>query len=251
MESRRSKIKRYSSELLRIFSGLVAPLLLLSQSIPNPPAFEVISVRPSQTTGGSIIWKLAGGRFKADRVSLKTLIEYAYDITDDQLDGGEKWTTSDHFDIVATPEHAVGNDPVFREQQVKLMIRSLLADRFRLKLTHRTKELPVYLLSLDKNPPKLEPTVHDPGRQVRVSRNGQLLEMTFQAAPVTYFARYLSTQLKRLVVDQTDIQGAFDFTLEWEPNLEATLATATSADGPPSMPAAEADSSGPSIFTAI
>jgi uncharacterized protein (TIGR03435 family) len=61
--------------------------------------------------------------------------------------------------------------------------------------------------------------------------------MTFQAAPTAYLARSLSMELKKKVVDETNLQGAFDCKLEWTPDMDRSA--------PPSDPG------GPSIFTAI
>ena len=101
-----------------------------------------------------------------------------------------------------------------------------------------------YVLSVAKNGPKMNPTTQPPGPQARMSRNGQMRVLTFQAAPISYVARLLSQQLKKKVVDETNLQGAFDFKLEWAPDMDSV--------GPPgaARPASAAPA-GPSIFTAI
>jgi len=77
----------------------------------------------------SVINRLPGGRFTAEKATLKILVKWAYELTDDELVGGPKWTDSGRYDIVATPESDAGNESVSRDRQIRPMLRSLLADR--------------------------------------------------------------------------------------------------------------------------
>jgi uncharacterized protein (TIGR03435 family) len=76
-----------------------------------------------------VINRLPGGRFTAEKATLKILVKWAYELTDDELVGGPKWTDSGRYDIVATPESDAGNESVSRDRQIRPMLRSLLADR--------------------------------------------------------------------------------------------------------------------------
>ncbi|HXM39684.1 MAG TPA: TIGR03435 family protein [Bryobacteraceae bacterium] len=192
------------------------------------------SIQPSKPAEQSVITRLPGGRFTAEKSTLKILVKWAYELTDDELVGGPKWTDSDRYDIVATPENDAGNEQVGRDGQIRMMVRSMLADRFKLAMHREAREMPAYVLSVSKDGPKLTATTHPPGPQVRMRWNGQMRIMTFQAAPVSYVARSLSAQLHRKVVDETNVQGAFDCKLEWSPDMDRA-----------------APQSGPSIFTAI
>jgi uncharacterized protein (TIGR03435 family) len=226
---------------------LSAPLLLLGQAPPSSPAFEAASIKPSQPGDRSVINRSAGGRFTADKATLKILVKWAYELTDDELAGGPKWTDSDRYDIVATPEQDAGNEQVARDGQVRLMLRSLLADRFKLAMHREAREMPAYVLSVPKDGPKLTATTHPPGPQILVNGNGPMRSLTFQAAPTSYIARYLSTQLHRKVVDETNVKGTFDCTLEWSPDMDRLTPPAAAGD----TPAGSSDPGGPSIFTAI
>lgn len=144
------------------------------------------------------------------------------------------------------------------------MIQSLLADRFKLKVSHSTRELPVYALVVAKTGPKLHDAkpgdtypngIKGPdGRPVGGAgmmrmRPGQLIGQGFSIASL---AGLLSQQLGRTVMDQTGLKGNYDFTLQWTSDQRPVampagpVGVSSGADGvPPS------DSSGPSIFTAL
>jgi uncharacterized protein (TIGR03435 family) len=136
-----------------------------------------------------VITRLPGGRFTAEKVTLKLLVKWAYELTDEELAGGPKWTESDRYDIVATPESDAGNEPVGRDRKIRIMVRSLLADRFGLVMHLEKRDMPAYVLSVARDGAKLEATRHPPGPQLQISGNGQTRVMTFQAAPTGYIAR--------------------------------------------------------------
>jgi uncharacterized protein (TIGR03435 family) len=218
---------------------LISAAFLCGQTSPPSPAFEAASIKPSAPGDRSVINRSAGGRFTADKASLRVLVKWAYELTDDELEGGPKWTDSDRYDIVATPEQDAGNEPVARDGQIRMMVRSLLADRFKLAMHREAREMPAYVLSVSKDGPKLTATTYPAGPQVRMAGMGQMRSMTFQAAPTSYIARYLSTQLHRKVVDQTNLKGTFDCRLEWAPDMDRLA------------PQVASDPGGPSIVTAI
>ena len=104
----------------------------------------------------------------ASNVTLKILLQTAYGVKDSQISGAPGWFDSDHFDVEAKPEDApaagqpkLGRDD--REEQMKLMLQTLLADRFKLTLHHDTKELPLYALVVAKNGPKFHAAAVAPG----------------------------------------------------------------------------------------
>src|SRR4029077_9524997 len=92
-----------------------------------------------------------GGRFRASATTLKFLLEWAYGIQPSQHSGGPSWIDTDRYDIVAKAE---GNAT---DAQMKLMVQTLLAERFQLKLHHERKELSAYVVSVGKTAPKLFP----------------------------------------------------------------------------------------------
>ncbi len=138
-------IYRFTATL--VFIGLAA------LADPNPPAFDVASIKPNQMGN-------AGGE-KSERenitvspegvmmrnVSLRSCLRWAYDVKDFQI-SGPGWLASEKYDIAAktAPPTSAG--------QLRLMMQTLLADRFKLALHRETKDLPVYALVVGKNGPK-------------------------------------------------------------------------------------------------
>jgi uncharacterized protein (TIGR03435 family) len=140
------------------------------------------------------------------------------------------------------------------------MVQSLLAERFNLKVSHETRELPVYALVIAKNGPKLTPTTAPPvappgdrppgepnphNRGIMMKGNGDL---TGSGTSISLLADVLSRQQElgnRLVLDKTGLTGDYDWTLKWTPT---SMSPASGADVTP-PPAG--DSSAPSLFTAI
>src|SRR5258708_18510247 len=118
------------------------------QSLAEASAFEVASITPCKPGTpeprlehtGMAQFTSPGGRFRASATTLKFLLEWAYGIQPAQHLGGPSWIDTDRYDIVARAE---GNPT---DDQMKLMTRTLLAERFELKFHRESKELPVLVM---------------------------------------------------------------------------------------------------------
>ena len=84
-------------------------------------------------------------------VTLKELIAFTYRIQQFQISGGPRWIGSDRFDVEGKAE-----DPKADFDQLRLMLRSLFEDRFKLKVHRETKESPAYALVVGKGGPKIK-----------------------------------------------------------------------------------------------
>jgi uncharacterized protein (TIGR03435 family) len=246
------------------------------QSTAAPrPSFEVASIKrhpPGDNTsrfGGPDI-----SRFSATNVTVKFLIEFAYHVEDFQISGGPSWIAYDKFDVDAKVEDSIAGQmqklPVTQQSdQLKLMVQSLLADRFKLSVSHATKELPIFALVVAKGGPKLTeaaaPDATDnsargtspasaenhgtdtrPGRVVFSARDGQV-NVTAKATPMTDMATLLSRQLRRPVLDQTGLKATYDWALQWAAGTGLGGGPLPAVPGSADAP----DFSGPSIFTAL
>jgi uncharacterized protein (TIGR03435 family) len=233
------------------------------------PSFEVASVKPNHS--GDMRTRIMGrpGNLSATGITTKMLIANAYGVKDFQVSGGPSWIDSERYDIDAKADDARMEElrklpPQDVMKQMGLMLQSLLAERFQLKVTRTTKELPVYALVVGKNGPKFQeakPGGNIPdgfkgpdGRpakypnMIRLSR-GQL---NGQGILMTTFVAVLSQQLGRTVLDQTGLKGNYDISLQWtpDPGTPAGMAGPPPGAGPaPDSP--PPDTSGPSIFTAV
>jgi bla regulator protein BlaR1 len=126
-----------------IVVGMLSAPRLLAQVPAGPtngPAFEAASVKPNGSGAGRGLAPQPGGRFTGTNVTTAMLIRFAYDLPDFQIFGGPKWLNSDRFDVVAKAE---GDVP---REQTRLMLRRLLAERFRLAAHTETRELPIYAM---------------------------------------------------------------------------------------------------------
>src|SRR5271154_1950521 len=107
------------------------------------PAFEVASVKkirdysPIATMNGDI----SHGRLTLNNAHIKQMIAVAYEIQGIRIEGGPGWIDSDQFQIAAKAE-----DPDTTDKQVRIMLQTLLAERFQLRIHRETKPLPSYTL---------------------------------------------------------------------------------------------------------
>jgi len=266
MTNRISEKLSFSNKLLLTVGGVLAvagPMLL---GVVNPthlnaqsataakPSFAVASIKPSNSADQRLRTKILPQQVTVSNVTVKKLIEIAYNLKDFQISGGPSWMDSALFDIDARPE-GIGNPG--------LMLQSLLAERFQLVVRHDTKELPVYALVVAKNGPKFkdahesDPNIPElngrsdipAGSRMRVNivRRGRL---TTQGSDMTTLASQLSRFLGRTVVDKTGLKGSYDLKLEWAPD-EIQVANFQDLGVPEGAGAPPADWRGPTLFTAL
>ena len=173
----------------------------------NHPAFEVASIKPDRTdTSPHRFQFLPGGRFRAVSTWVKYMIEQAYDLKDYQVSGGPAWIISDRFDVEAKAADG-GTD----ERQMRLMLQSLLADRFQLKIRRETKEFPVYDLMVAKNGTKVKPL--EPGDASDCRReNSEICGLRTMAR----LEDFLTNVTGRPVFDKTGIQGDYNLLITFD-----------------------------------
>jgi uncharacterized protein (TIGR03435 family) len=230
--------------------GRVAGIILASVVILRVSAFaqsnlsfEVASVKQNISgQRGESLPPPKGGRFTATNVSLLHLIDYAYHVQEFQVVGADGWLNSERYDVVAK---ASDNAP---EGQVRLMVQSLLTDRFNLKLRRDERQLPLYVLVVGKDGLKMPRAtqdctqISDPSVPCGGFRIRQRSQLTGRNVPVDELIDVLALLTGRYVANKTGLSGNFDIQLEWSP--DETLAL-----GPePDAPAMEA---GNSLFTSL
>lgn len=228
------------------------------------PSFEVASIKPNKSAIRMTRFFFTPDGLSATNVTLEALIQMSYRVQDFQISGGPKWANSEHYDIEAKVDSsAVEELKKLSFEQRRLMVQSLLADRFKLALHSETKELPVYALVIGKSGLKLQeakpgdtypngihgPDGHAGGAGLMHMQRGQL---TAQALPMEELTQLLSQQLGRTVLDKTGLTGKYDFTLKWTPEeIHAPMSKGPEGGGQGPDSPSQPDSSGPSIFTAI
>jgi uncharacterized protein (TIGR03435 family) len=217
---------------------------------PSPsvsPSFEVASIKPVRE-GDHTRVSFNYNSLVATGVTLKDLIELAYNVNDSQLSGTSGWANSARYEVQAKMDDATAETlkklPTEQKQeQRRLMVQSLLAERFKLKVSQSSKELPIYVLASAKKGASLSQTnLPDNATSGITTSRGQT---KFSGISLLVFVNWLSQQVGRKVVDQTGLQGKYDFTLNWAPESKGP---APDNQDPASL---APDSSGPSIFTAL
>jgi uncharacterized protein (TIGR03435 family) len=193
----------------------------------NLPAYDVVAIRPNKSGSGAINFGGGADRYSATNIPINLLIQYAYDLkTTDLVSGLPGWADSARFDVDAKMDEedfaALNKLPLEeRMAQRQSMMRSLLADRFQLKVHRVSKELPIYALVVAKSGFKLKDADpnHTDGAHagMRMSLNGQL---TAQAIPISTLAANLSVRVDRIVVDKTGLTGKYDIVLQWAPDRD-------------------------------
>lgn len=148
------------------------------------------------------------------------------------------------------------------QEHIRMIVQSMLADRFNLKVSRTTKEVPAYALVVAKLGPKLTETKHPPPPRMgeKLPANHAFRGLRFmgwgglsgEAAPTSLLVNGLTQQLGRLVVDETGLKSRYDFTLKWTPDQEQRAVFIQATGGHPGMgKAPAAERSGPSIYTAL
>jgi bla regulator protein BlaR1 len=243
-------------------------------------SFEVASVKPTNRPSPPTFSldpgnaKPAGGRFSAS-FPLSAFIEFAYKLqpgeAEPALAKSEKWARSGLFDIEAKAE---GNPT---KDQMRLMMQSLLAERFKLAIHFETHVVPVFALTLvkpGKTGPKLHPHSAGPPcpdsyalptpAEITSSKavfppvcgaalswgkpnamwlvGGRNITLAYLASSIFSYGR-MAGDVDKPVVDQTGLKGTFDFTIEYNFKLPPV--------GPPGADAQPRDSQGPTFLEAL
>jgi uncharacterized protein (TIGR03435 family) len=181
------------------------------------PGVEVATIKPNNTDGSTMqVLTFRGRNLITVNSSLADLMMFAYSVQMKQIIGAPEWIEKDRYDINATPD--VEGTPT--ADQVRIMIRKLLADRFQLKFHHDKRELSAFVLTVGKDGPKLKPSqpngnLHGIG--VQPAKTGAM--MFANNSPIPAFTSFLqSLVLDRPVVDQTGLTGRYDLTVTFTPD---------------------------------
>ena len=242
----------------------------------NQLSFEAASVKPDKSDASPYsnfplnsgdFYTSNGGLFSATNFPLVTYIFFAYKIMGNQahfvvpqLPG---WVMTDRFDIQA---RAAGNST---KDQMRLMMQSLLADRFKLFIHNEMREVPVLafvLVKPGKTGPQLQPHPADAPCETSVappSRDNSIPDIFLRTAPggfpaicngilgipptvagrsrlggrnvtIGFMADMFSQRvdLGRPMIDETGLTGTFDFLLEFTPEPKSSTPNSNTAPDP-------------------
>jgi uncharacterized protein (TIGR03435 family) len=258
--------------MLLIVAGIVTLVTSAIAQTTTPPAateFDVASIKLNNSSNlpplnpvvlmvlrnGAMYTR--NGRYSMQGINATTpsvLIQAAYNVRDFQILEAPGWVSNERYDV----EARAAEGTTF--EQMRPMLQSLLADRFKLAVRRETRQLPVYELLPARDGLTIVPTSEGScvprekavlfgplmcGGMRRQAANPALERKdTIEAAgvPMSTLIDFLTSESGRTVLDKSGFTDVFNFRLEFA----STLPGGFTADAPaPSAPA------GVSIFTAI
>jgi uncharacterized protein (TIGR03435 family) len=193
----------------------------------NIPTFEVASIKPNITGDARSGYNTGQRGFVGTNVTARSLIRYAYHVQDFQLVDTPDWVRNERYDVIAKSDHEPQDD------EMRLMMRALLAERFQLTAHHDKRELSIYALVMLRADHRLGPNITksekdctaDCGTSVNESR--QAATLIGRGISMDALAVRLSDSANRVVVDRTGLSANYDVNLSWTPEQSATTTGAS------------------------
>jgi uncharacterized protein (TIGR03435 family) len=177
------------------------------------PSFEVVTIKPSRREPLDKGFGERGRRFTVINDSVTDLITLAYGLHLQQIAGAPSWAASEKFDI----EGEADGEGLPSLDQWKSMLRKMMADRFHLAFHMEKKELSVYMLTVSKTGMKLTKSLNQDGLAGLGLRG--LGSVVGRSANMGNFRNFMQGfVLDRPVLDQTGVEGRYDFQLDWTPD---------------------------------
>jgi bla regulator protein blaR1 len=235
-----------SAVMVPIAVGVFRTPSVRAQQPAGTLEFDAVSVKASDpnSRNGTVVSLTPGAGLHVINATLKDLIETAYDARALQILGGPSWAGVAKYDVTGTPNpHPVGAVGAIPSQpgdnDVRLKVQAMLKDRFQLQLHREMRIVAIYSLVVAKGgikPDGLRAT-DSPHRGVNAGRGTILGE----AATMMDLTSKLPRLLDRPVVNNTGLEGKYDFKLEWTPDPGPSAPDSQPAETP----------LGPSIFSAL
>lgn len=238
--------------MTRTLFGILLCLTAAAQSADERLEFEAATIKPAiqadlQGVYGNLFPMImrggpgtaSPGQISFKNASLRSILMSAYSLKQHQI-SGPQWIQTTGFNIEAKLPHGA------TKEQIKVMLRNLLAERFKLEAHRETREIPVFALVVGKNGPKLA-AAKDPddgGGSFGPWKGNARWAATNQTT--RNISDFLSPLMERPVVDLTGLTDKYDFTLYWtaEYPMVRSGPKALGVDAEPSDPA-------PTIFAAV
>jgi uncharacterized protein (TIGR03435 family) len=225
--------------------------IAVAQTPVVKPSFEVASVRPVDPSNSVFVGMSADPSIVSYRnLTLRDAIRGAYMVRDFLIVGPD-WLSTARFEIDAKLPSGTSTE------QIPLMFQSLLEERFKLTWRREPKEMQVYALVVGKDGPKLKPadmkmmnnepmamgTDGKPRSAVMFGGSTSAMTITAPSASLLTLVGVMTRFTSRPVVDETGIEGLYDFSL--------TFAAETDAGLPPGFQGNGASEPAPSVSEAV
>jgi len=234
-------------------------------------AFDHVTIQPSNPSNTNSSMQIEPGAFTEKNTSLTSLIAFAYGVHEYQVTGMPSWADTEKFDIDATWKETPGTPNVtfgatsssaissagvpppppppppsavvpdhLGPGQLQAMLKTLLAERFNLRLTPQSENLPIFELVVASGGSKLtasslSPATTDAGKSLTIVREKSSFssgnhELMISNASPGVLADMLSQQLNYQVVDKTGLTGRYDITIHWPQGQSSEETSATLED---------------------
>jgi uncharacterized protein (TIGR03435 family) len=197
-------------------AALAIPALALAQSFAprGSQVFEVASVKPSppNTQGTGVRPAPGGRRYIGSGIPLRSYLYVAYQVRPEQIAGGPSWLDNELYDL-----NAEADQPTSIEN-LHIMLQNILTDRFKLQFHFEKKEMQAYTLTVDKNGTKNLTAHPNPsaGEVVLDQSIGPgLNKWHAHCASMDFFTWRLSQTVPDPIINQTRLEGCFDFELNF------------------------------------
>ena len=188
--------------------GLVAAGLMAQTA-----RFEVAVIRPSGAApdSGTSFNTFEGGRIKIINEPVRLLVRVAFGLQNSQIAGGPAWLDTDRYDL----EAKTGRPEKPRPGEISPMMQDLLRDRFHLQVHREPRETSVYALVAAKGGTRLTPSADGEVSGMKTGSSNGGTTSVATATSLDLLATYVGNRLGRIVVNETGLKGAYDFTLTW------------------------------------
>jgi uncharacterized protein (TIGR03435 family) len=228
----------------RLRTEILAALFLALAALAHAqaPAFDVASIKLHKD-GPRVAPDFSNGRFTFSG-PVQWLISMAYQLpinSSPLLSGGPDWIRrrNEMYDIDAKGSFPDGLSTSAREERERLMMQSLLADRFKLEIRREAKEMPVYVLVVDAGGPRLEKSTLTEGDCAQTQPDNQIPCHQFnggqgrglhaRAATMDDLAAFVENWTERPLLNKTNIVGLWK--IETQPFLSINAAANPPAPG--------------------
>jgi uncharacterized protein (TIGR03435 family) len=189
---------------------LLAAAVTLSRAADGPPTFDVASIKASpggEGRGGPLPFnqiQATPGSLTMRKVTLKMAVAWAYHVFEYQVNGPD-WTGSERYDIAAKATGPAG------EHQLRQMLQTLLAERFKLEFHRQTKEMQAYLLEVGKNGPKFQESKSEGDSDVAPDPKRMVIEV--HRMPIAQLVEILAKIFQTPVIDLTGLTARYDVSI--------------------------------------
>jgi len=186
---------------MRSIVGLVSIAALAASAHAGGPAFEIASVKAGQPGPERI--EVGPGSVTMRNVRLPGCIRWAYSVREDQV-SGPPWMADVWFEI--TGKAAGPATPV----ELRTMMQTLLAERFKLTLHRQVKEMSALVMTVSKGGHKMKAVEAEGSPSFKTGK----LNLTGTGATLSQLTDFLSREIRFPIIDQTGLTGRFDYFLD-------------------------------------